>query len=229
MTSACGVLTPRAVRETPAEVVLAMVAWARQVAPHRPRRWLAWTLTSVCADKPRRGVTPAQELQGEKVFICLVSWEGVGAAGAAQKVGESQPWASVGVEIDASDWVSINQERMKQDYTLYKHTELCEKHLCWESRTITAASWHQCPGTRLRQEPQRCPRFSLPTCVLRPCLWKQWDAWSHYGGCGAARIPGHQRPALGSCHSTASRWGGTLLSMSPTGDMAPSRTPGRQV
>lgn len=29
---------------------------------------------------------------------------------AMQKAEESQPWASVGVEIDASDWVSINQE-----------------------------------------------------------------------------------------------------------------------
>lgn len=57
-------------------------------------------------------ITPAQELQREKVFIQLVSWEGVSTAGtsAVQKVGESQPQASVGSEIHASDWVSINQE-----------------------------------------------------------------------------------------------------------------------
>lgn len=35
---------------------------------------------------------------------------------------------------------------MKQDYPLYKHSEVCEKCLCWESRTeerpLTAVSWH---------------------------------------------------------------------------------------
>lgn len=55
---------------------------------------------------------PAQEPRGEKVFIGLVSQEGVSAASTsdAQKRGESQPRALVGVETDASDWVSINQE-----------------------------------------------------------------------------------------------------------------------
>lgn len=35
---------------------------------------------------------------------------------------------------------------MKQDYPLYKHTKLCEKHLYWDSRTkecpLNAGSWH---------------------------------------------------------------------------------------
>jgi len=50
-------------------------------------------------------VTPAQELQGEKVFIHLVSQGGASTAGpsTAQKAEESQPRASVGVEIDASN------------------------------------------------------------------------------------------------------------------------------
>lgn len=109
---------------------------------------------------------PAQELQGGKVFIHLVSWRGVSTAGTSttQKVGKSQPWALAGVEIDASNWVSIDQERMKQDYLLYKHTKLCENHLCWES------------GTKVPHCCVLAPTYSrsLVAAIISPCPCVHW-------------------------------------------------------
>lgn len=74
-----------------------------------------------------------------------------------------------------------------------------------------------CPGTLLWQEPRSCPPFSLHTCALalsKPRLWKYRDAHSHYGGCGAARRPGQQKPALGFPCLTTFRCGCTLLGVS---------------
>lgn len=51
---------------------------------------------------------------------------------------------------------------MKQDYPLYKHTKLCEKHLYWNSRTeerpLNAVSWHSAiAGSHVAALVSPCP------------------------------------------------------------------------